>query len=153
MQSETTMLETSKVPGTSVYSGAQEEIGAVDDLIVDTVSGKVRYAILSFGGFLGLGKSQYVIPWTALKWDPSLHGYVTGVTEDQLKMSPDSTHFHCAIAIPSSVSTRLTEHRTTGSSRHGKSVADAGSKMKTPAKHSLLAGVYSIGRLQRILKC
>jgi sporulation protein YlmC with PRC-barrel domain len=89
MQSETTLLETSKVPGTSVYSGAQEEIGAVDDLIVDTVSGKVRYAILSFGGFLGLGKSQYVIPWTALKWDPSLHGYVTGVTEDQLKMSPD----------------------------------------------------------------
>ena len=56
MQSETTMLETSKVPGTSVYSGAQEEIGAVDDLIVDTVSGKVRYAILSFGGFLGLEK-------------------------------------------------------------------------------------------------
>ena len=44
------MLETSKVPGTSVYSGAQEEIGAVDDLIVDTVSGKVRYAILRFSG-------------------------------------------------------------------------------------------------------
>ena len=38
MQSETTMLETSKVPGTSVYSGAQEEIGAVDDLIVDTAA-------------------------------------------------------------------------------------------------------------------
>lgn len=89
MNSELTMLETSKVPGTSVYSTAHEEIGAVDDLIVDTMTGKVRYALLSFGGFLGLGKSQYVIPWTALKWDSELNGYVTGVTEDQLKLSPD----------------------------------------------------------------
>jgi sporulation protein YlmC with PRC-barrel domain len=89
MQPETTMLETSKVPGTSVYSGAHEEIGEVDDLIVDTNTGKVRYAILSFGGFLGLGKSNYVVPWTTLKWDAALNGYVTGVTEEQLKMSPD----------------------------------------------------------------
>lgn len=89
MHSETTMLETSKVPGTSVYGASREAIGEVDDLIVDTVTGKVRYAILSFGGFLGLGKNSYVIPWTSLKWDADLNGYVTGVTEDQLKMSPD----------------------------------------------------------------
>jgi sporulation protein YlmC with PRC-barrel domain len=89
MQPETTMLETSKVPGTSVYGPSREEIGEVDDLIVDTVTGKVRYAILSFGGFLGLGKSSYVIPWTSLKWDTVLNGYVTGVTEEQLKASPD----------------------------------------------------------------
>jgi sporulation protein YlmC with PRC-barrel domain len=89
MRSETTLLETSKVPGTSVYGNTHDEIGSVDDLIVDTMTGKVRYAILSFGGFLGLGKSQYVIPWTALKWDAELNGYVTGVTEEQLKMSPD----------------------------------------------------------------
>jgi sporulation protein YlmC with PRC-barrel domain len=89
MHPEMTMLETSKVPGTSVYSMGHDEIGAVDDLIIDTTTGKVRYALLSFGGFLGLGKSQYVIPWTALKWDQELNGYITGVTEDQLKMSPD----------------------------------------------------------------
>jgi sporulation protein YlmC with PRC-barrel domain len=89
MNNEMRMLETSEVPGTAVYNNAHEEIGAVDDLIVDTATGKVRYAIVSFGGFLGIGKSQYVIPWTALKWDPELNGYMTGVTEDQLKMSPD----------------------------------------------------------------
>jgi sporulation protein YlmC with PRC-barrel domain len=89
MQPETRMLETSKVPGTSVYSGSHEEIGEVDDLIVDTLTGKVRYAILSFGGFLGLGKSSYVVPWTSLKWDTDLNGYVTGITEEQLKSSPD----------------------------------------------------------------
>ncbi|MBA2124715.1 photosystem reaction center subunit H [Hyphomicrobium methylovorum] len=89
MQTQATMLETSKVPGTSVYGMSRESIGEVDDLIVDTISGKVRYAVLSFGGFLGLGKSSYVIPWTSLKWDADLNGYVTGVTEEQLKMSPD----------------------------------------------------------------
>ena len=60
MDNDMRMLETSMVPGTSVYNNAHEEIGAVDDLIVDTATGKVRYAILSFGGFLGIGKSQYV---------------------------------------------------------------------------------------------
>ena len=90
MQAESRFLETSKVPGTSVYDGSHAEIGAVDDLIVDTVTGKVRYAVLSFGGFLGLGKSLYVVPWTALRWDTELEGYVTGITEAQLKSSPEA---------------------------------------------------------------
>lgn len=89
MQAENRFLNTTEVPGTSVYDGSHAEIGAVDDLIVDTMSGNVRYAVLSFGGFLGLGKSQYVIPWTALKWDSDLDGYVTGITEEQLHSSPD----------------------------------------------------------------
>lgn len=67
MHPETTIVETSKVPGTSVYGASREFIGEVDDLIVDTVSGKVRYAVLSFGGFLGLGKSSYVIPWMSCR--------------------------------------------------------------------------------------
>jgi sporulation protein YlmC with PRC-barrel domain len=89
MQAESRFLETSKVPGTSVYDGSHKEIGEVDDLILDTLTGKARYAVLSFGGFLGLGKTQYVIPWTALKWDSELNGYVTGITEQQLQASPD----------------------------------------------------------------
>jgi sporulation protein YlmC with PRC-barrel domain len=111
MQPETRFLETSKVPGTSVYDGRHAEIGAVDDLIVDTTTGKVRYAVLSFGGFLGLGKSLYVIPWTSLKWDPELEGYVTGITEEQLQASPDldplslrnreeETRLHAAYGAP-----------------------------------------------------
>jgi sporulation protein YlmC with PRC-barrel domain len=89
MQPQTTMLEASKVAGTSVYDGAHKHIGEVDDLIVDTITGRVRYAMLSFGGFLGLGKDHYVVPWTSLKWDAELNGYVTGITQDQLERSPD----------------------------------------------------------------
>ncbi len=79
MQPETTMLETSKVPGTSVYSGAHEEIGEVDDLIVDTTAGKVRYAILSFGGFLDSAK--------AITWS---RGQRSSGTRNSMAMSPAS---------------------------------------------------------------
>jgi sporulation protein YlmC with PRC-barrel domain len=89
MQTENRFLETSKIPGTSVYDGSHSAIGTVEDLIIDTMTGKARYAVLSFGGFLGIGESEYVIPWTALKWDSELAGYVTGITEEQLQSSPD----------------------------------------------------------------
>lgn len=111
MQAENRFLEISKVPGTSVYDGHHTAIGEVDDLIVDTITGNVRYAVLSFGGFLGLGKSLYVVPWTALKWDSQLEGYVTGITEEQLQASPDldplslrnremETRLHAAYGAP-----------------------------------------------------
>ena len=49
MERETTLLETSKVPGTPVFSMSHEEIGSVDELVIDTTNGKVRYGIMSFG--------------------------------------------------------------------------------------------------------
>jgi hypothetical protein len=62
--------------------------GEIEALIIEKVSGRVRYAVMSFGGFLGIGHSQYPIPWAALKYDPALGGYRTGITEDQLKDAP-----------------------------------------------------------------
>ena len=56
--------------------------------MVDKVSGRVTYAVMSFGGFIGLGHSHYPIPWGALKYDTKLGGYVTGITEQQLKDAP-----------------------------------------------------------------
>lgn len=52
------------------------------------VSGRVRYAVMSFGGFLGIGHAHYPIPWAALKYDPAVEGYRTGITEDQLRTAP-----------------------------------------------------------------
>jgi hypothetical protein len=56
--------------------------------MIDKVSGRVTYAVMSFGGFLGLGHSHYPIPWGALKCDTSRNGFVTSVTEQQLKDAP-----------------------------------------------------------------
>ena len=51
-------------------------------------SGRVPYAVISFGGFLGLGHSHYPVTWAALKYDPNLGGYITGITEEKLKDAP-----------------------------------------------------------------
>ena len=55
---------------------------------VDKVSGRVSYAVLGFGGFLGIGNDHYPLPWQSLKYDTRLGGYVTGVTESQLRGAP-----------------------------------------------------------------
>jgi len=51
-------------------------------------SGKVSYAVLSFGGFLGIGDDHYPLPWESLKYDTNLGGYRTGITEKQLQGAP-----------------------------------------------------------------
>jgi len=56
--------------------------------VIDKISGKVAYAVISFGGFLGMGEDYYPLPWPNLKYDARLGGYRVGVTEDQLKGAP-----------------------------------------------------------------
>lgn len=82
------MISSERVKGTNVYSPEKEKIGAVDHLMIDKVSGRVRYAVISFGGFLGLDESHYPVPWQMLTYDTELEGYQTPITEDQLKDSP-----------------------------------------------------------------
>ena len=78
------LISSEDVQGTLVYGPGNEEVGEIDHLLIEKVSGRVVYAVMSFGGFLGLAHSHYPIPWSALKYDPSLGGYRTGITEAQL---------------------------------------------------------------------
>ena len=55
--------------------------------MIDKISGKVAYAVISFGGFLGMGEDYYPMPWASLKYDNTVGGYRVGVTEDQLMRS------------------------------------------------------------------
>jgi len=80
-------VKTSTAP--DVYGAGEEAIGEVDHLLIEKVSGRVAYAVMSFGGFLGLGHSHYPIPWSALKYDTALEGYRTGITEQQLRDAPE----------------------------------------------------------------
>jgi PRC-barrel domain len=82
------LISSEDVEGTNVYDLKGAKIGDIDYLMIDKISGRVTYAVMSFGGFLGLGHSHYPIPWAALKYDTSLNGYVTGITEQQLKDAP-----------------------------------------------------------------
>ena len=75
------LIGSDKVEGTAVYGADSEKIGTIERVMIDKVSGKVSYAVLGFGGFLGIGHDHYPLPWQSLKYDTRLGGYVTGVTE------------------------------------------------------------------------
>jgi sporulation protein YlmC with PRC-barrel domain len=82
-------ISSEDIHGTEVYGADGKNIGEIDHLIIDKVSGRVAYAVLSFGGFVGLGHSHYPIPWGALTYDTSLGGFRTNITEQQLKDAPE----------------------------------------------------------------
>jgi sporulation protein YlmC with PRC-barrel domain len=82
------LISSEDVEGTHVYGVDGKKIGEIDHLMIDKISGRVTYAVISFGGFLGLGHSHYPVPWAALKYDPNLGGYITGITEEKLKDAP-----------------------------------------------------------------
>ena len=84
-----TIISSEDVEGTKVYGSGDKNIGSIDHLMIDKVSGRVAYAVISFGGFLGLGHSHYPVPWNALRYDTNLGGYRTSITEQQLKDAPD----------------------------------------------------------------
>lgn len=82
------LISSEDVEGTDVYGPGEEKVGDIDHLMIDKVSGRVTYAVMSFGGFLGLGHSHFPVPWGALTYDPKLGGYRTNITEQQLKDAP-----------------------------------------------------------------
>src|SRR5215203_1402054 len=82
------LIESDRVDGTSVYDAAGNKIGSIKRLMIDKMSGKVAYSVLSFGGFLGMGEEEHAIPWNKLTYDPTLGGFRTDITEEQLKGAP-----------------------------------------------------------------
>jgi hypothetical protein len=86
------LIGSDKVEGTAVYGAGDSKIGSIERVMIDKASGKVAYAVLSFGGFLGIGDDHYPLPWASLKYDKALGGYRTGITEQQLKGAPKYTN-------------------------------------------------------------
>ncbi|MGY3442529.1 MULTISPECIES: PRC-barrel domain-containing protein [unclassified Bradyrhizobium] len=86
------LIASDKVEGTAVYGADQQKIGSVERVMIDKVSGKVAYAVLSYGGFLGIGDDHYPTPWSSLTYDTNLGGYRTNITKDQLDKAPRYTN-------------------------------------------------------------
>jgi sporulation protein YlmC with PRC-barrel domain len=82
------LISADQVNGTNVYDTQGEKLGSVEDLMIDKVSGRIAYAVLSFGGFLGIGDKHHPLPWGTLKYDPSIGGYVVGLDRRILEGSP-----------------------------------------------------------------
>ena len=69
------LIGSDKVEGTAVYGANETKIGSIERVMIDKKSGRVSYAVLSFGGFLGIGDDHYPLPWQSLKYDTGLGGY------------------------------------------------------------------------------
>ena len=85
------LIGSDKVDGTAVYGMDQQRIGSIQRVMIDKISGKVAYAVMSFGGFLGIGEDYYPVPWSTLNYDTNLGGYRVNFTNDQLKGAPKFT--------------------------------------------------------------
>jgi PRC-barrel domain len=70
------LIGSDKVEGTAVYGSDKQQIGSIERVMIDKITGKVAYAVLGFGCFLGIGDDHYPLPWQSLKYDTSLDGYV-----------------------------------------------------------------------------
>jgi hypothetical protein len=82
------LIESDRVEGTTVYDPQGNDIGSIQRLMIEKISGRVAYAVMSFGGFLGMGEEEHAIPWSKLTYDTNLGGYRTDVTEAQLRGAP-----------------------------------------------------------------
>ena len=87
-QNPSQVISSDKVEGTSVYNTAGDKLGSIDDLMIDKLSGTVRYAVLEFGGFLGMGTDRYPLPWSLLKYDTARDGYVVPLDKSTLERAP-----------------------------------------------------------------
>jgi hypothetical protein len=81
--------------GNDVYNGACENLGSIKEFMIDMPSGRIAYAVLSFGGFLGMGDRLFAVPWQALKLDTANKRFTLNVSKDKLKSAPgfDKDHW------------------------------------------------------------
>jgi sporulation protein YlmC with PRC-barrel domain len=82
------LIGADQVQGSTVYDTAGQRLGSVEDVMLDKVSGRVAYAVLSFGGFLGIGDRYYPLPWEKLRYDTGLSGYVVDIDRTMLEGAP-----------------------------------------------------------------
>jgi len=82
------LIASNKVEGTAVYDRDSNRLGSVYNFMVDKRSGKVEYAVMSFGGFLGMGEEYHPLPWDQLTYDTDQGGYVVNLSREQLEGGP-----------------------------------------------------------------
>ena len=82
------LIASNRVEGTAVYNRAGEKLGRIENFMVDKVSGRSEYAVMSFGGFLGIGDDHHPIPWDKLSYDTGKGGYVVDLVRDKLTNGP-----------------------------------------------------------------
>jgi hypothetical protein len=82
------VIAAKKVQGTPVTNPQGENLGEIEDVVIDKLDGNVRYAVLSFGGFLGMGDKLFALPWEVLEYNEGQGAYVINVDKETLQNAP-----------------------------------------------------------------
>jgi len=82
------IIESDRVEGTAVFNRDNHQIGMIQRLLIQKVSGRVLYVDVTFGGFMGMGVHHLTIPWEMLSYDSQLEGYHTDISESQVRNAP-----------------------------------------------------------------
>lgn len=82
------LIASDRIEGTSVRRASGDRIGKIERVMLDKSSGKVAYAVLSFGGFLGIGNKHLPIPWARLTYNRKLDAYELDLTDEELRKAP-----------------------------------------------------------------
>ena len=82
------LISSDRIEGTPVRRPDGEKIGEIKRVMIDKITGKVAYAVMSFGGFLGIGEKYHPVPWDALKYDTGLGAYALDISAEQLRQAP-----------------------------------------------------------------
>lgn len=82
------VISAGRVAGTAVYDLEERKIGVIDDVMIDKLQGRVDYAVLSFGGFMGLETRHYPLRWSMLRYNSRLEGYQVKLDRDALNEAP-----------------------------------------------------------------
>jgi sporulation protein YlmC with PRC-barrel domain len=87
----TTAIRAAKAIGTNVYDLKGDKIGEVKDIVLEKTSNNILFAVVSFGGVLGMGETYHPVPWSELDYDPDRGGYTVSFTAEQLKNAPSDS--------------------------------------------------------------
>lgn len=83
------LISSERVEGTDVYNRQGDNLGTIEHVMIDKMTGQVAYAVMSFGGFLGIGEKYHPLPWQALDYDTAKGGYVVDLDKKTLENAPN----------------------------------------------------------------
>jgi sporulation protein YlmC with PRC-barrel domain len=87
----TSAIRAKQVLGTKVTDTSGKKIGSIEDVILDKQSNSIMFAVVGFGGFLGMAEKYHPIPWSSLEYDPDEGAYVVSFTKEQLQAAPSGS--------------------------------------------------------------
>jgi sporulation protein YlmC with PRC-barrel domain len=82
------VISASTLAGVRVRNGAGEDLGIIEEIMIDAPGGRVAYAVLSFGGFLGIGSKLFAVPWKALQLDREKQEFILDVDRKTIENAP-----------------------------------------------------------------